>query len=121
MNKYQEYTLTNLLWKAAVDRDRCVCQIGKHQKKYMCFGRKIELAHIFPKGKYKKLKWDLRNVLLICDECHRWWHSKNTKAKIWFEEKFPSRWIYLRKRVILIEHIVYNDDFFNQTRKELTQ
>ena len=68
--------------------DQVVCEIV-HQRKWCekCKGQEgLQDAHIFSRAN-KSTRWDLENHLLLCDECHKFLHSKPALAKRWFIEK----------------------------------
>lgn len=50
-------------------------------------------SHILPKGKHKRMRWMLENILLLCYACHmHFWHKHPHAAVAWFDEKFPGRY-----------------------------
>src|SRR5437588_13104914 len=44
----------------------------------------LHSSHIFPKGKYPKLRFDIDNLKLLCMGCHLfWWHKNPVLAGEW--------------------------------------
>jgi len=57
-------------------------------------GRTAQLApsHVYPKGKYTRLRHDTDNILTLCFACHIcWWHKNPIEASQWFGDKYPDR------------------------------
>jgi len=52
-------------------------------------------SHIYSRASYHT-RWDLLNSLVLCNGCHRWWHSHPTESGFWFAKKFPARYDYLQ-------------------------
>lgn len=49
-------------------------------------GGALQSAHIFPKGQYPGLRWELSNLLALCYRCHiHWWHKNPIEAREWIE------------------------------------
>lgn len=45
---------------------------------------KLQLSHIYPKGRYKLMEYLLGNVKLLCLSCHLfWWHKNPIEAHEW--------------------------------------
>lgn len=58
-------------------RDEYCCQRCQAPKKG---ARSLHVHHIMPWAGNKNLRFDLNNVVTVCDSCHNWIHSKkNTK------------------------------------------
>ncbi len=56
-------------------------------------------CHIYPKGRYTRLRWDLDNlVTLTWNEHLNWWHKNPIEASAWFREKYPDRYKKLKLR-----------------------
>lgn len=69
------------------DKNKC-CHCGKTEA--------LSASHVFPKGTYKRLRWDIDNVKALCYRCHmHWWH-KDPEASDWFKAKYPERWERLK-------------------------
>ena len=60
---------------------------------------RLNPSHVYPKGRYTRMRWELDNLLtLTWDEHLQWWHKNPIEAGNWFKEKYPDRYIYLRRR-----------------------
>jgi len=52
----------------------------------------LQASHIYPKGKYRKMEFELDNIKTLCNGCHLfWWHKHPMEAKDWLEEKLPPQ------------------------------
>ena len=70
-------------------RDRGVCQ--KCGRSY----DKMDTSHVISR-RNKRLRWDLKNLKLLCSRCHRfWWHDSPLEAEEWFSGKYPDRYNYI--------------------------
>lgn len=57
----------------------------------------LQASHLFSKGKYTRLRFELLNVVVMCVGCHLyWWHKNPLEAHEWLEEKYPGRTDQLR-------------------------
>lgn len=61
-------------------------------------GGVLQLSHIYPKGKYRKLEFDPLNLKLLCLGCHLYkWHRSPLEAQEWLKTVIPpERLAYLR-------------------------
>ena len=57
----------------------------------------IECAHIYPKGKFRGLRWDPMNALPLCRECHRWGHANGEAWRDWLRAHHPDKVEYLQQ------------------------
>ena len=49
-------------------------------------------SHIYPKGRYTRLRFDPGNVLTLCYNCHfNWWHKNPLEASEWFHTIFSEK------------------------------
>ncbi|MDI6808179.1 MAG: hypothetical protein QME66_04240 [Candidatus Eisenbacteria bacterium] len=82
--KTQKARLYTLLRKAVIRRDGEICQkCGKTQI--------LHLSHIYPKGKYRRMEFELDNVKLLCAGCHIfWWHKNPIEAHEWLQTVVPK-------------------------------
>lgn len=72
-------------------RDKVCVRCGKTEG--------LAVAHCYPKGRYTRMRWELDNLLLLCYACHIcWWHRNPIEAGQWFKDKFPDRYLWLRRR-----------------------
>jgi hypothetical protein len=54
------------------DHDLCrACGKGKGQGR----GYAIQACHIYGKGAHPALRYELRNVITLCQQCHAWTHT----------------------------------------------
>ncbi len=56
-------------------------------------------SHVLSRNKGFLLRWDLLNSFVLCNGCHRWWHSNPTASGIWFAKRFPARYGYLQTKL----------------------
>src|SRR5690606_15295055 len=61
-----------MVWK----RDNATCQ--KCGDRFNHSQRTFEVHHIIP-FEYKKGRYDIENLVLVCNPCHNWIHSKRNK------------------------------------------
>lgn len=75
-------------------RDKHICQ---HCGKYV-EGTNEHVSHVIPRSAGHKLRWDYKNLKILCFRCHiNWWHKNPIESGEWFKEKFPERHKYLQK------------------------
>jgi len=85
--------LDDLLREIVRLRDNDTCQkCGK-----TVYGSNSQPSHVIAKGRCLLLRWDLLNVKLLCNSCHRWWHLNPINAASWFADRFPSRYDYVKQ------------------------
>lgn len=67
--------------------------------------QRLQLSHIYPKGKYRRMEYDDRNVKILCYACHfHFWHKNPMEAKDWLSLVLPAERIqYLRLRAGTID------------------
>ncbi len=77
LSKHEKSTLERLLHDAVFIRDRGNCR--------RCHGTSgLSASHIYPKGRYQKMRYYLDNVVLLCYSCHiHWWHKHPIEAAEW--------------------------------------
>ena len=72
-------------------RDEDTCQrCGKK-----VYGSDSQPSHVIPRRQSLFLRWDLLNLKVLCNPCHRWWHLNPLEAGAWFATKWPARTQYL--------------------------
>ena len=56
-------------------------------------------SHIYPQGRYPRMKWELDNVKTLCWACHIYfWHGNPMEAKEWIKTVVaPERLARLKK------------------------
>ena len=76
MTKAQRNKLNKLVREYVVKRDKVCLRCGKPDR--------LHASHIYPKGKYRKMQFDVENVKALCVGCHLyWWHKHPIEAKEW--------------------------------------
>jgi len=80
----QKKKLYALLHEAVRIRDGAKClKCGRTDK--------LQLSHIYPKGRYRLMEYLLDNVKLLCLSCHLfWWHKNPIEAHEWLKETLPK-------------------------------
>ena len=114
--KGQIKKLDKLAMEAVLKRDKNRCQkCGKYVEK-----QNAHISHVVPKSKGYALRWDLKNLKVLCFHCHiNWWHKNPMEAWEWFRIKFPERAGYLdrHKNDMIPGH--ERDEFIESKLKEL--
>ena len=84
--------LDKLSKKVVYLRDDWTCQrCGKND------GSDYQASHVIPVSAGNKLRWDTKNMKVLCYHCHlNWWHKNPMEAAEWFAKTFPERWEYLQ-------------------------
>jgi len=58
----------------------------------------LDVSHVIPKSRSGYLRYDLKNLKLLCRGCHLyWWHKDILAANEWFKNMFPERYKYLKE------------------------
>lgn len=85
--------LDGLVHVLVVARDGGVC--------LKCGGTdRLAAAHIFSKGPYSRLRFELLNVLTLCYRCHIHWAHKSPHDFVdWIERMWPGRELLLRQMI----------------------
>ena len=93
MKKKDTKMLDGLLREVVLYRDKKCQKCGRKA------GR-ITTSHIYPKGIYPWMRYDIQNATMLCFRCHlHWWHKDIILANKWYEETFSEeRKEYLKKR-----------------------
>lgn len=61
---------------------------------------RLAAAHIFSKGPYARLRFELLNVLTLCYRCHiHWAHKSPHDFVAWIERMWPGREMMLRQMI----------------------
>lgn len=88
LTAYQTNQLRVLLRTACIARDKRCIKCGTTYT--------LETSHVFSKGAYRALQYDLNNVIALCHNCHHnFWHKYPHDALDWFIKKYPDRIEYL--------------------------
>lgn len=53
-------------------------------------------SHVYPKGTFGNLRWELDNLKTLCLACHRWWHMNPVEAADWWRKNWPERYEKLK-------------------------
>lgn len=73
-----------LVRELVMARDGCCVRCGKTEK--------LQAAHILPKGRVPRLRFELLNVMALCVGCHLYfWHKNPVEAALWIREAIPGR------------------------------
>ena len=84
MTKQQKSTLNKLVREYVILRDKRCLRCGKDKN--------LHASHIYPKGKYRKMQFNINNVKALCLGCHLyWWHKSPIEAKEWAEKTLGKR------------------------------
>ena len=78
MTKAQKTKLHKLVREYVVLRDKVCLRCGKPDR--------LHASHIYPRGKYPKMQFNIDNVKALCLGCHLyWWHKHPIEAREWAE------------------------------------
>lgn len=81
--------------KIIFPRDEFKCVVPEKYG-YGRHGGSLASAHVFPKGVYKNIRFDVRNLFACCWLHHgEWWHKNPIEAFHWFSTTYPERYEYL--------------------------
>ena len=79
MKKSEKKKLHSLVRQYVLLRDKCCLRCGKSDR--------LHASHIYPRGKYPKMQFNLENVKVLCVGCHLyWWHKHPIEAREWAEK-----------------------------------
>lgn len=92
---HEKKVLNALLHQLCRLRDGEICVRCKKTER-------LQLSHIYPKGRYRRLEFDSDNVKLLCVGCHLyWWHKNPLEAKEWLQIAFPPKRLDRLKAITL--------------------
>ena len=78
MTKSEKKKLHSLVREFVMLRDKRCLKCGKSDR--------LHASHIYPRGKYPKMQFNLENVKALCVGCHLyWWHKHPIDAREWAE------------------------------------
>ena len=84
MKKAQKNNLHKLVREYVILRDKHCLRCGKTDR--------LHASHIYPRGKYPKMQFNVENVKALCVGCHLyWWHKHPIDAKEWAEKTLGRR------------------------------
>jgi 5-methylcytosine-specific restriction endonuclease McrA len=79
VKKSEKKKLHSLVRQYVILRDKCCLRCGKSDR--------LHASHIYPRGKYPKMQFNLENVKALCIGCHLyWWHKHPIEAREWAEK-----------------------------------
>ena len=93
--------------KKLIDKlDKKVMELVRERDNWTCqrCGKKVtksnaHCSHVIPRSRGNALRWDLKNLKLLCYHDHlNWWHKNPVEAGDWFKSKFPERWKYIESK-----------------------
>jgi len=76
----------------------------------------LQTAHIYSR-RYVNLRYDIFNVLCLCSRCHRWAHDNPLDFVAWFNQNYPERLEYLKKKRNIIKKWTIKD--YEKTIEEI--
>lgn len=80
-------------------RDGNQCQMRHHCSGGIIKGSNSQPCHVIAKGHGASWRrFDLLNIFLGCNPCHRWWHDNPIASATWYLEKWPHRAQYLDEK-----------------------
>lgn len=64
--------------------------------------RWLQCSHIYPKGKYPRARFHLKNAIPLCAACHiYWWHKHPIAAAEWIRETMGAD--YMDRLRLIVE------------------
>tara|TARA_Y100000310_G_C20505790_1_gene726343 strand:- start:80 stop:436 length:357 start_codon:yes stop_codon:yes gene_type:complete len=79
LTKGQKTKLNKLVREFIILRDQCCLKCGKSDR--------LHASHIYPKGLYPKMQFDVENVKVLCHKHHLyWWHRHPIEADEWIKK-----------------------------------
>jgi 5-methylcytosine-specific restriction endonuclease McrA len=94
---------TNTYWrKKCVDIAKKIVRIRDNNTCVWCGNdgrfKQLHGSHVFPEGRYTGMSANVDNIKMLCAYCHiRRWHESPLEGMAWFKEKYPKRYIMLKK------------------------
>lgn len=74
--------------------------------------RDSQASHILPKSLYPGLRYEIENVLHMCNNCHmNFWHKNPIEAYLWFNNNYPEK---VDKLLEIKQKKPYNTKDFNK-------
>jgi hypothetical protein len=82
--KYLKSQIMSLIHELVVLRDGEKClRCGKTER--------LQMSHIYPKGRYRRLELEPDNIKFLCFSCHLCWFHKNPiEARDWLDSVMPK-------------------------------
>ena len=116
MTKSQKNKLHQLVREIVMLRDKVCLKCGKPDR--------LHASHIYPRGKYPKMQFEVENVKALCVGCHLyWWHKHPLEAKEWAEKTLGKKRLNkLKKQANTINKKLWDfKEIKQQLEKELQQ
>lgn len=82
MTKHERKELNKLIHQILELRDKCCLRCKTREK--------LQASHIYPKGVYRKLEFDVDNIKFLCWRDHWWWHKNPLEAAEWIKTIMPK-------------------------------
>lgn len=104
--------------------DRLYPQLRNRWTRCHFCGKPTEHIHHIKGRSNLLIRFDIRNLLPLCADCHRLVHNKGLNVELYIS---PSRWLYLEQvsRIQLQDYLIANnltrEEFFKQKEKELKE
>ena len=76
----------------------------------------LQAAHVYSR-RYVNLRYDIQNVMCLCAKCHFQWHDSPLDSIIWFNQNYPERLEYLKKKRNIIKKWTIKD--YEKTIEEI--
>ena len=114
VKKSEKKKLHSLVRQYVIQRDKCCLKCGKSDR--------LHASHIYPRGKYPKMQFNLENVKALCIGCHLyWWHKHPIDAREWAEKTLGKALLMrLKKQANRINKEPWNyKDIKHEIEKEL--
>ena len=102
MKKKEKAILHKLVREYVILRDKHCLRCGKVDN--------LHASHIYPRGKYPKMQFEVRNVKALWLGCHLyWWHKHPLEASKWLEKTLSKgRLRYLKEQSNTINKIPWD-------------
>lgn len=93
ITKEQKRELKGLIHEILVLRDKRCLKCGTTEN--------LQASHIYSVGAYKKLEYDVDNIIFLCWRDHWWWHKNPLLSGEWLRSVLPKgrlEWLKLRSQ-----------------------
>lgn len=87
-------------------------------------GKKAEQQHHIRSRSNLLLRYDLNNLLPICNDCHRYIHDKSLNLDLYisvFRMEYLNKMSQIQFQDWLLKHGLTREDFFKQKEQELKE
>jgi len=86
-SKYIIGVCDHLLYECLLSRDVICQRCGSSGK--------LVTSHCYGKGAWPSMRHVLLNTLLLCNDCHLWWHANSSESWEWWMKEHKERYDYL--------------------------